>query len=64
MGVDRILDMSRTALNVTGDLVAAKVMDNWVGGSDYHEEVQRQSEHDAQRAQTGADVILNSDSKS
>jgi Na+/H+-dicarboxylate symporter len=63
MGVDRILDMSRTALNVTGDLVAAKVMDNWMGGSDYHEEVQRQSEHDAQRAQTGEDVILNSDSK-
>jgi Na+/H+-dicarboxylate symporter len=27
LGVDRILDMSRTAVNVTGDLVAAAVMD-------------------------------------
>lgn len=31
MGVDRILDMSRTAINVTGDLVAAKLMDKWIG---------------------------------
>ena len=30
MGVDRILDMSRTAINVTGDLVAAKLMDGWI----------------------------------
>jgi len=29
MGVDRILDMSRTAINVCGDLVAAKLMDHW-----------------------------------
>ena len=32
MGVDRILDMTRTAVNVAGDLVACKVMDRWVGG--------------------------------
>ncbi len=32
MGVDRILDMSRTAVNVAGDLVTCKVMDRWVGG--------------------------------
>ncbi len=31
MGVDRILDMSRTAINVTGDLVACRVMEKWVG---------------------------------
>lgn len=31
MGVDRILDMSRTAINVTGDLVAAKLLDSWLG---------------------------------
>jgi len=31
MGVDRILDMSRTAINVCGDLVACKVMDHWMG---------------------------------
>ena len=32
IGVDRILDMSRTAINVTGDLTACLVMDRWVGG--------------------------------
>ncbi|MBI1424465.1 MAG: cation:dicarboxylase symporter family transporter [Gammaproteobacteria bacterium] len=30
MGVDRVLDMSRTAVNVCGDLVAAKLMDRWM----------------------------------
>jgi Na+/H+-dicarboxylate symporter len=33
IGVDRILDMSRTAVNVTGDLTACTVMNRWVGGS-------------------------------
>ncbi|RQD76095.1 MAG: dicarboxylate/amino acid:cation symporter [Candidatus Syntrophonatronum acetioxidans] len=33
LGVDRILDMSRTAINVTGDLAACLVMDRWVPGS-------------------------------
>lgn len=32
IGVDRILDMSRTAVNVTGDLVTCVVMDKWVRG--------------------------------
>ncbi len=32
IGVDRILDMSRTAVNVTGDLTASLVMDRLVGG--------------------------------
>lgn len=31
MGVDRILDMSRTSINVAGDLVASKLMDRWIG---------------------------------
>jgi Na+/H+-dicarboxylate symporter len=31
MGVDRILDMSRTAINVMGDLVAAKLLNGWFG---------------------------------
>ena len=31
LGVDRILDMSRTVLNVTGDLVTAAVVDRWSG---------------------------------
>lgn len=30
LGVDRLLDMCRTTLNVTGDLTAAAVMDRWV----------------------------------
>ena len=29
MGVDRILDMCRTAINVCGDLVATVLMDRW-----------------------------------
>lgn len=34
MGVDRILDMSRTSINVTGDLVACVLMDKWLGESE------------------------------
>jgi Na+/H+-dicarboxylate symporter len=30
LGVDRILDMCRTSVNVTGDLVAATVMQKWL----------------------------------
>lgn len=30
MGVDRILDMSRTAVNVAGDLTACILMDRWI----------------------------------
>lgn len=59
MGVDRTLDMSRTALNVTGDLVAAKVMDTLVGGKIGHDEAKR-AEHarEAVRASTGEDVLI------
>lgn len=32
IGVDRILDMSRTTINVAGDLVASVLMERWVGG--------------------------------
>jgi Na+/H+-dicarboxylate symporter len=31
LGVDRILDMSRTAINVAGDLTTCKLMDRWLG---------------------------------
>ena len=34
LGVDRVLDMSRTAVNVTGDLTACTVMQNWLPDSD------------------------------
>ncbi|MDX2464778.1 MAG: dicarboxylate/amino acid:cation symporter [Porticoccus sp.] len=58
MGVDRILDMSRTAINVTGDLVAAKLMDKWIGGEQSLESEQAQQEqHEMIRDQTGEDVI-------
>lgn len=30
MGVDRILDMARTSINVAGDVVAAKLMSRWI----------------------------------
>ncbi|MAE50919.1 MAG: C4-dicarboxylate transporter, partial [Micavibrio sp.] len=30
IGVDRILDMCRTTVNVSGDLTAAAIMDKWV----------------------------------
>jgi Na+/H+-dicarboxylate symporter len=30
LGVDRVLDMSRTAVNVCGDLAASTVMDRWI----------------------------------
>ena len=33
LGVDRILDMSRTAVNVTGDVTACVVMNRWLGDS-------------------------------
>lgn len=39
LGVDRIPDMARTALNVEGILVAAAVLDRMVGDSDDMEEV-------------------------
>jgi len=30
LGVDRILDMTRTAVNVSGDLTASTIMDKWL----------------------------------
>lgn len=31
IGVDRLLDMARTSVNVTGDLVASLLLQNWIG---------------------------------
>lgn len=36
IGVDRILDMCRTTLNVTGDLIAASVLDSWMPTAQHH----------------------------
>jgi Na+/H+-dicarboxylate symporter len=43
IGVDRILDMSRTSINVCGDLVASSVMNRWLPGETepYSTEVQQ-----------------------
>ncbi len=59
IGVDRILDMSRTAVNVTGDLVACTVMDRWVGGKLSAEaELARESRRDFRRKTSGEDVLV------
>ena len=31
IGVDRVIDMTRTVVNVTGDLTACLVLERWVG---------------------------------
>lgn len=59
MGVDRILDMSRTAINVGGDIVASILMDRWVGGPRTKEtEISVEKELDKRREASGADVVV------
>ncbi len=58
IGVDRILDMSRTAVNVTGDLTACLVMDRWVGGTRTAEEERLEEvKRNEKRECDGEDVI-------
>lgn len=59
LGVDRILDMSRTAVNVTGDLLAARILDRAVRVGRTAEE-QREAEQawEATRRATGTDVVV------
>lgn len=58
MGVDRILDMSRTAINVSGDLVATKVMDRWVGAkASLKDELIEEAMIEHIRKETGEDVL-------
>lgn len=60
IGVDRILDMSRTAVNVTGDIVTCVVMDKWVGGRKSAQQEAVEAEKDErQRRELGEDVIVN-----
>jgi len=59
IGVDRILDMSRTALNVTGDLTACTVMDRLVGGKKSSEEAEADEEkREMKRKETREDVVI------
>ena len=59
MGVDRILDMSRTAINVAGDLTACVLMDRWVGGKrSASEQLAEESAREWQRRATGRDALL------
>lgn len=58
IGVDRLLDMCRTALNVTGDLTACVVMERWVGGERSVQAAHtEQEELDRRRQASGEDVI-------
>jgi len=53
MGVDRILDMSRTAINVTGDMVTCALMENWVGGQgSAQDEIIKQQRRDQSAKET------------
>lgn len=59
IGVDRILDMCRTAVNVTGDLTASIVMNKWVGGtSSSAAETDLENQLNERRRATGEDVIV------
>jgi Na+/H+-dicarboxylate symporter len=59
MGVDRILDMSRTAANVTGDLLAVIVLDRFVGGRTTAAEQREQaSALEARRSAERIDVVV------
>lgn len=60
IGVDRILDMSRTAVNVTGDLVAARLLDLHHGGRSAREQHDAEKRREATRSDTGADVLIGS----
>ena len=59
LGVDRILDMSRTAVNVTGDLVATVILDRHTAGhATAEEQLAAQQVREEQRKASGADVII------
>ena len=64
LGVDRVLEMVRTTLNVTGDLVACTVMDRFVKTEHtYEEELTIEQKHEEKRQEIGVDVITNHSGK-
>ena len=59
IGVDRILDMSRTSINVTGDMTACTVMNRWIGGKlSAEEEEMLQEEIRQESEQRDENVII------
>ena len=61
MGVDRILDMCRTTINVAGDLVASRVMEEWVGGKNSVEDaLSSQAKRESIRRREGEDTLIDS----
>lgn len=59
IGVDRILDMSRTTLNVTGDLAACTVMERLAGNrTDQLREAADEISRESRRQKSSEDVII------
>lgn len=59
IGIDRILELFRASLNVTGDLVCCAVMDRWVPLSlPKDEELQLQEARESIREETGEDTVV------
>lgn len=59
IGVDRILDMSRTTLNVAGDMVASIILDRWLGSRFAGlREIVEEQKREEERRNTGEDVIV------
>ena len=59
LGVDRILDMSRTALNVTGDLTACVFVNHFVANhKPYRQVIKEERQREKRRIRSGEDVII------
>ncbi len=59
IGVDRLLDMNRTAINVTGDLTACVVLNKIVKlDKSRREEINEQTRLEIHRTEKGVDVII------
>ena len=58
LGVDRVLEMFRTTLNVTGDLTGCVVMERFVDSDkSYAEEMQHQEKLEEKREELGTDML-------
>lgn len=62
IGVDRVLELFRASLNVTGDLVCCAVMDRWVPAElSADEEREREAARELERERTGVDTLVAAD---